>query len=171
MRALLRVLIAVLAVLWVGGVAFLPIVAATAFKALPSVNIAGLLVRNVLQALHIEGLVLGSALLVLIAFAGIVKAYGREVIGPLLCVVSMLLLTAWSQFVIIPPMEKDRLAVGGDIAAASPQDPRRLEFNRLHRASEQVEEGVLFTGVLMVALLARAPKPAPRLPLDRTAAS
>ena len=164
MRALIRVLIAVLAVLWVGGVAFLPVVAAIAFKALPSVNIAGLLVRNVLQALHVEGLVLGSALLVLLSLAGVLRAYGREVIGPLLCVVAMLLLTAWSQFTIIPPMERDRLAVGGDVSTALPQDPRRLEFNRLHRASEQVEEGVLFAGILMVALLARAPKASATLP-------
>ncbi len=161
MRALLRVLIAVLAVLWVGGVAFLPMVAAIAFKVLPSVGVAGLLVRNVLTALHVEGLVLGSILLILLAFAGVTRAYGREVVGPLLCVIAMLLLTAWSQFAILQPMEKDRLAVGGDIAAASPLDRHRLEFDRLHRASEQVEEGVLFAGILMVALLARAPKAAP----------
>ncbi len=158
MRTALRVAIAVLAAIWVGAVAFLPVVAAIAFHVLPGVQVAGLLVRNVLGALHTEGLVVGSLLLLLLLAAVPAQAYGRRLIGPVLCAATMLLLTAFSQRGIVPRMEADRLAVGGDMSAAPVGDARRIEFDRLHHASEEVEEGVLAAGLVMVALLARSPK-------------
>lgn len=159
MRALLRALAAILLAVWTGGVAFLPVVAALAFRSLPSTALAGGLVRSALLALHAEGLILGSVLLLVLLAAGAVGAYPRRVLGPALCVAAMLALTAWSQFGIIPRMERDRLAAGGDISLAAPGEPRRAEFDRLHRASEKVEEGVLLAGLVALALLARGPSP------------
>ena len=54
-------------------------------------------------------------------------------------------------------MEADRLAVGGDIDKASPADARVRDFNHLHAASEELEEGVLVAGVAMVVFLSRPP--------------
>ena len=158
MRALLRTLILILVVLWLGAVMFFPLVAAVAFKVLPDWHTAGLVVRACLEWLHTEGLIAGTLLLLLMVAAERTRAYGRTVIGPLLCTLAMLLLTAFSQWGVMPRMERDRLAVGGDIDRAPASDPHRLDFNQLHASSEGLEEGVLLAGLGMVGLLARAPK-------------
>lgn len=154
MKTLLRVLITLLLVLWLGGVLFFPAVAWIAFSVLP-VPQAGLVVRQCLLTLHTEGLSAGSLLLLLLLGAGAVRAYGRSTTGPLLCTVAMLLLTGFSQWSVMPRMEADRLAVGGDIGKVPAADPHRVNFNQLHRVSEELEEGVLVAGMLMIVLLAR----------------
>jgi hypothetical protein len=66
----------------------------------------------------------------------------------------MLGLTAFSQFWIIPKMDRYRIATGGSIDAVDRDNPNRLAFNKLHVASERVEESVLLGGILLVILLA-----------------
>jgi hypothetical protein len=100
-------------------------------------------------------LVIGSVLLVLLAFAGVTQAYGRRIVGPLLCTVAMLLLTGFSQWHIIPHMEADRLAAGGDIDKAPTFNQYRIDFNKLHAASVDLESGVIVAGLAMVVFLAR----------------
>jgi hypothetical protein len=51
-------------------------------------------------------------------------------------------------------MEGYRLAAGGTIDSVSRDDPNRIAFNKLHVVSEKVEEGVLFSGIVLVILLA-----------------
>lgn len=155
MKTLLRIFISLLMTLWLGAVMFFPAVAAISFKLLPDKQMAGLIVRNCLIALHYEGLTAGTLLLILLVLAAFRNAYGRPLIGPVLCTIAMLLLTAFSQWHIIPRMEMDRAAVGGDIDKAAPHDPYRVNFNQLHNASEDVEEGVHVAGVAMVVFLAR----------------
>ncbi len=152
---LLRSLVSLLLSVWVGAVAFCPVIAAIAFKVLPDPHTAGFVVRGCLLALHREGLVLGMLLLVLLLAAAAAHAYRRTLLGPVLCTVAMLLLTAFSQWGILPRMERDRTAAGGDIDAVSSNNPYRRDFNRLHLASEELEEGVLAAGVAMVIFLAR----------------
>ena len=159
MKTLLRILIMLLIVLWLGAVMFFPAIAAVAFHALP-VPQAGLVVRNCLSILHTEGLAAGTVLLILLVVANATRLYGRALLAPILCVVAMLLLTAFSQRSIMPRMETDRLAAGGDIDKTSPDDPHRIDFNKLHNLSEQVEEGVLVAGILLVVLLVRPPQTA-----------
>lgn len=154
MKTLLRVLISLLIVVWLGAVMFFPAVAAVAFHVLPH-PAAGLVVRNCLLVLHWEGLIAGVLLLVLLAAARAARVYGRPVIGPILCSIAMLLLTAFSQFNVIPRMEADRIAAGGDIDKTSASDTHRIEFDRLHAASKQLEEGVLAAGLVMLVLLGR----------------
>ncbi len=158
MKTLLRTVISLLIVLWLGAVMFFPAVAAIAFSVLPSKPDAGLVVRNCLSTLHDEGLVAGTLLLLLLLVAARTRAYGRRVIGPVLCTAAMLLLTLFSERSIMPRMESDRLAVGGDIDKAPVTDPHRVEFNRLHAASEELEAGVLVAGLAMAVLLARPPR-------------
>ncbi len=158
MKTLLRVVISLVIVLWLGAVMFFPLVAAIAFRVLGDRHAAGLVVRSSLLTLHSEGMVAGAALLLLLIAAGATRTYGRTVIGPVLCTAAMLLLTAFSQWNIMPRMEADRIAAGGEIDKAPAQDPHRMDFDRLHTASVQLEEGVLVAGIALVALLARPPK-------------
>lgn len=155
MKTLLRILISLLIVLWLGADMFFPAVAQVAFSVLPSKYEAGLVVRSCLNSLHNEGLVIGSILLILLVFAGIVDAYGQRLVGPVLCTVAMLLLTAFSQWHIIPRMEADRLEAGGDIDKAPTFNQYRIDFNKLHAASVDLESGVIVAGLAMVVFLAR----------------
>ncbi len=160
MKTLLRAAILLLVTLWLGGVLFFPVVAAVSFHALPDAHTAGTVARLCLITLHREGLAAGGALLVLLLLAGFVRAYGsmRAVVGPAALVFTMLLLTAFSQFSIIPRMERLRLGAGGNITVAPQGDPGRVEFDRLHQASVRVEAGVLAAGLALVVLLARPPR-------------
>jgi hypothetical protein len=153
MKTILRALILLLIALWLGGVMFFPVVAATAFGSIADTHAAGTIVGKCLRILHYEGLFAGTALIVLLLAAYRVRAYARNVALPVLFALIMLGLTAFSQFWIIPKMEGFRLAAGGAIDAVSAGDPNRVEFNKLHVLSEHVEEGVLVAGILLVVFL------------------
>ncbi len=155
MKTLLRALILLLVVLWLGGVMFFPIVAATAFSSLPDTHAAGTIVGKCLRILHYEGLFAGVLIIVLLAVAHRSGTYLRHVIAPVLVAFIMLCLTAFSQFSIIPKMEGYRLAAGGAIDSVPPNDPDHVAFNKLHVESERVEEGVLVAVIILVVLLAR----------------
>lgn len=155
MKTLLRALILLLIVLWLGGVMFFPVVAATAFSTLTDTHAAGTIVGRCLRVLHYEGLVAGTIIIVLIWAASRVGAYTRRVFLPVIFALAMLALTAFSQFWIIPKMEGHRLAAGGAIDAVAADNPDRVAFNKLHGVSEHVEEGVLLAGIVLVALVSR----------------
>ena len=154
MKTLLRALILLLVVLWLGGVMFFPVVAASAFGSITDTHVAGTIVRKCLLALHYEGLFAGALLVVLLLVAQIAGALHRNVAAPVAVTLIMLGLTAFSQFWIIPKMEGYRIAAGGAIDAADRGDPNRVAFNKLHGWSTTVEEGVLLGGVVLVFLLA-----------------
>ena len=158
MKTLVRSLIFLLVALWLGGVLFFPVVAWAAFGALPDTHMAGTVARLCLHTLHIEGLVAGFLLLVLLPIAGAIHAYRRSTLAPVGATLAMLALTAYSQYSVMLRMEVDRLAVGGSIDAAAITDPHRIDFNRLHSVSVRLETGVLAAGLLLVLLLAREPQ-------------
>ena len=151
MRAGLRVVRLLALVVWVGGLIFFAFVLApVAFGKLPSSHEAGLVVGAALRVLHGMGLVAGMVYLTAALFGG---RYGRRWwLGPVLVVV-MMVLTAGSQWGILPRMEVDRAAAGGDVAAVGVRDPARVDFDRLHRLSEKLEGGVLLLGLVAVGLL------------------
>ena len=155
MKTLIRALVALLLALWVGGVAFFPVVAAVCFSKLPDTHTAGTVVAAVLGSLQMEGIACGVLLLILLSVAGWRRAYAGSVLPPVVVVLVMMGLTAYSQWGLIPRMEADRLALGGVVDAAPASDPRRADFNRLHVRSVSVEEGVLVGGILVIVLLAR----------------
>ncbi len=158
MNASLRILIPLLLTLWVGAEAFFPVVAASAFGVLSDKYAAGLVVRSCLLTLHTEGLIAGALLLVLLLAAEWTRAYGRTLLGPILCTAAMLALTAFSQWNVVPRMERDRLAAGGDIDKAATANPQRLDFERLHVASVRLEGGVLLAGIASVVFLSLSPR-------------
>ena len=94
------------------------------------------------------------ALLALAPAWGIYKP--RTVLAPMGLVLLMIGLTFYSQFAIIPAMERDRMAAGGAIDAVDAANPSRVHFNKLHDRSEHVEEAILLLGLATVVLVARA---------------
>jgi hypothetical protein len=158
MKTLLRAVILLLVVLWLGGVMFFPIVAASAFGSISDTHLAGTIVAKCLRILHYEGLFSGSVIILLLLVAQTVRAVPRSVAAPVIVTLLMLGLTAFSQYSIIPKMEGYRIAAGGTIDAVPVDDPNRVAFNKLHGVSESVEEGVLVGGIVLVVLLAMGPR-------------
>ncbi len=158
MKTLLRTLLYLALIVWLGAEIFFPIVAAITFTTLrPDTHTAGAIVGQLLRILHGMGLVSGMVALALLALApawGIYKP--RAVLAPMILVVLMIACTAYSQFAIIPSMERDRIAAGGAIDEADAANPSRIHFNKLHNRSEFVEETILLLGLATVVLVARA---------------
>ena len=158
MKTLLRTMLYLALIVWLGAEIIFPVVAAVTFISLqPNTHAAGNIVGQLLRILHGMGLVSGMIALALLALApawGIYKP--RAVLPPMGLVVLMIVLTAFSQFVIIPSMEKDRIAAGGAIDTNDVANPNTIDFNKLHNRSETVEEAVLLFGLLTVILVAKA---------------
>ena len=158
MKTLLRTLLYLALIVWLGAEIFFPVVAAITFTSLqPNTHAAGNIVGQLLRILHGMGLVSGMVALALLALApawGIYKP--RAVLPPMGLVVLMIVLTAFSQFVIIPSMERDRIAAGGAIDTNDVTNPNTMDFNKLHNRSETVETAILLFGILTVVLVAKA---------------
>lgn len=159
MRFVLRSLILLLLILWVGADLYFPVLAWAAFSTLPSAHLAGMIVAKSLKTLHNEGFVAGILLILFLVIAQRVRAFSRNVVAPMVLVVVMIGLTAFSQFSIIPRMENDRIDAGGIIEAVPASNPYRADFDRLHRESVLVEEGVLAGGILATLAVAWAAAP------------
>jgi Domain of unknown function (DUF4149) len=158
MKTLLRSLLYLALVVWLGAEIFFPVVAAVTFKTLtPNTHVAGTIVGELLRILHGMGLVSGMVALALLALApawGIYKP--RSVLVPMALVVLMLGCTLYSQFVIVPAMDRDRVAAGGAIDTTDAANPIIIDFNKLHHRSENVELAVMLLGLATVVLVARA---------------
>lgn len=158
MKTLLRTLLSLALIVWLGAEIFFPIVAAVTFTALqPATHVAGTIVGELIRVLHEMGLVSGMILLAVLALApawGVFKP--RAVLAPMILVVLMLAFTVYSQFGIIPAMERDRIASGGAIDTTDSTNAITAHFNRLHNRSEYVEEAVLLLGLATIVLIARA---------------
>jgi hypothetical protein len=158
MRTLLRTLLYLALVVWLGAEIFFPIVAAVTFNTLrPDTHTAGTIVGSLLRILHGIGLVSGVVALALLALAPAWAIYKpRTVLAPMILLVLMLAGTAYSQFGIIPSMERDRVAAGGAIDTTDPANPYTAHFNMLHNRSERIEGLVILLGIATVTLLAYA---------------
>jgi hypothetical protein len=158
MKVLLRTLLYLALIVWLGAEIFFPVVAAITFTTLrPDTHTAGSIVGQLLRILHGMGLVSGMIALALLALApawGIYKP--RLALAPMALVILMIGLTVYSQSVIIPAMERDRIAAGGAIDITDLGNQITAHFNTLHNRSEYVEEAILLLGVVTVGLLAWA---------------
>lgn len=157
MKTTLRTLLYLALIVWLGAEIFFPITAAVAFNTLmPDVHAAGTIVGELIRILHGMGLVSGAIALALLALAPAWNIYKpRAALAPMILIVIMMGLTVYSQFGIIPSMDRDRIAEGGTIDPAS-VSPITRHFNKLHNRSEWVEEGILLLGLVSVVLVARA---------------
>ena len=158
MKTFLRTLLYLALIVWLGAEIFFPITAGVTFGTLmPNISAAGAIVGQLIRILHGMGLVSGAIALALLALAPSLGIYKpRTVLPPMILLVVMIGLTVYSQFGIIPAMERDRIAAGGAIEIGEPTNPITADFNRLHNRSELVEEVVLVLGLATVALVARA---------------
>ncbi len=158
MKTLLRTLLFLALIVWLGAEIFFPVVAATTFTTLRAdTHTAGTIVGQLLRILHGMGIVCGLVLLALLALAPAWAIYKpRAVLAPMTFIVLMLTCTAYSQYGIIPAMERDRAAAGGAIDTLDTTNAITMHFNRLHSRSEHVEEAILLLGLITVVLISRA---------------
>lgn len=162
MLALVRAFRLLTVVVWVGGIIFFAFVLApVAFSLLPSQHMAGTVVGGTLRVLDIVGLVCGAVfwLSTALLFRQAADASKRRFEGELLLASAMLLATAYLHAGILPTMEQDRIAAGGDIEAAPVASPAKVHFERLHKRSERIEGIVLLLGLGIVFLLSGEPDP------------
>lgn len=154
MKTLIRTVVWLPLVIWVGGVFFFPVTAIAAFSTVADTHVAGTIVAKCLHTLHHEGLIAGCIVLLFLVIGRIRGVYGHARMAFAVTVI-MVGLTAFSEFWIMPHMERDRLAVGGAIDNVAPTEPHHADFNRLHNLSTHLEEAVLLGGVVLIILLAR----------------
>jgi hypothetical protein len=153
--SILRFLMVLSLVVWIGGLIFFAVTAQTAFSVLPSSHLAGSVVGAALGKLHWMGLISGILYLICSTAHARLQTGGMELLAPRhLLVVVMLVITVASQWGITPRMHALRTSVG-DIESVPPTDPIRVQFNKLHVWSEQLEKGVLLLGLVVVYLTAR----------------
>lgn len=156
MKTLLRSIVWLALVIWLGGLFFFPVAAAAAFSTISDTHLAGTIVATCLRTLHHEGLFCGGLMVILLALGRVLRVYRGSAMAGIVVALIMLGLTAISQFWIMPRMETYRIAAGGAIEAVPPTNPNRIGFNHLHNVSVHVEEGVMVGGVILVFLLAHA---------------
>jgi hypothetical protein len=152
-RTLFHSLVYLVLGLWLGALVFFgAILAPIAFSQLPplfatpaaGIHAAGMVVGDSLVRLHWIGLFCGLIFLVVSVLA---RAHYRSIIPQAVLVVVMMLLTAYSQFSIIPRMDTARDSVGGNVDAVAANNPGRQIFDRLHQRSVHVEALVLLCGL------------------------
>jgi len=164
MQSLIRFIQLLTIVIWVGGLIFFAfILAPTAFRTLPSIHLAGMIVGATLHPFHIVGLVCGTIFLLATAFlfrTAPMRIRGRYEMQFLLAAV-MLTATGYLQQNVLPAMESDRASAGGSIETAPADNPARLHFDKLHARSERIEGAVLILGLGIVFLISRDQLPDP----------
>ena len=153
MRTLVRTIAWLALIVWLGGLFFFPIVAAAAFTSISDTHAAGTIVAKCLGVLHHEGLIAGGIVLLLLLIGRATGVYASIRFSFVVTLI-MMGLTAYSQYSIIPHMERDRIAAGGAIDNVPRSDPRHVDFDRLHNRSVHLEEAVMLLGIVLVILLA-----------------
>jgi uncharacterized membrane protein len=153
--SLLRYLMLLSLVVWVGGLIFFAFVLApTAFQVLPDTHLAGNVVGRALGKLHGIAIVSGIVfLLSSLLYSRLGDGTAHLFTGRHVLVCLMLVLTLLSQFWIIPRMDGLRAQVG-DFAKVPLANPARVQFDALHVWSTRVEGAVLLLGLVVAYLTA-----------------
>ncbi len=152
----LRFLMVLSLVVWIGGLIFFAaVLAPTAFQVLmPNTHLAGNIVGRALGKLH--WIAISSGIVFLIA--SLLYSYFTQGTAHLFAMRNvlislMLALTLFSQFWIIPRMDRLRASVG-DFATVTLDNAVRVQFDALHVWSTRVEVAVLVLGLVVVYLTA-----------------
>ena len=159
LMSFLRFLMLLSLVVWLGGLIFFAFVLApTVFSPglLPSRQMAGSIAGRALDRLHYMAIVSGTVFLIAsMLYSRIASGNARPLAARHVLIVLMLLLTVISQFAISPKMHAIR-AEAGVIDDLPPDNPLRMEFDRLHVWSEKFEEAVLLLGLVALYGTAQA---------------
>ena len=158
MSGFLRVVRLLAIVLWVGGLVFFAfVVAPVSFHVLPSTHEAGMVVAGTLGVLNRMGLICGAVFAVangiLLAHISLAERKRNPLFWAQYLCVAMMIATMYVQWSIVPRMERDRIAAGGNVDATVPDNPARMDFERLHPISEKVEGAALVLGLGVVVML------------------
>jgi hypothetical protein len=138
---------------WIGAIVyFAAVVTVGAFAVLPNQDLAGAIVGYTIGGLHDFGI--AAAVIYLVAAIAMRRspaAFGRPAaIG----VVLMLGLTLASQRIVIPRMDALRAQMGS-VEATAATNPLRVQFDRLHGISVDLEVAILLIGLVALFLTAR----------------
>ena len=160
MNFILRTLRLLGVVTWVGGLIFFAFVEApTAFHVMGTNRQFAQLINGSITTLnrlgHAAGLIFVFATIVLWIRSS--SRSRRLLLAQILLVVLMIAATIYVQHGIIPAMERDRTAAGGDITAVPSNNPMRVDFDRLHGLSEEFEGSALLLGLGVILLMAAEP--------------
>jgi Domain of unknown function (DUF4149) len=153
MQTILRTIEFLALGLWLGSDTFLGfVVAPGAFSVLANRDTAGMLVGYALTRLHYAGIFLG----LLFLLARFLRTWD---LGSLASSVSrrvalMVVLTAVSQFALSNRMQQLKQEMVS-VQNTPTSDPRRAEFDRLHRRSVALEGAVLLLGLSGMFLMVR----------------
>lgn len=153
---LLRFLMLLALVVWIGGIFyFAAVLAPTVFSVLPTRALAGAVVSRSLTALHYIGIASGVVFLIAsMLYARISTGSAEPLAARHLLVFVMLLITLYAQFGLGARMLRLRDSMG-QIDLIAKDDPRRVEFNRLHHWSTRLEGTVFFLGLGVLYLASR----------------
>jgi len=155
----LRFLMLLSLVVWLGGLIFFAFVLApTVFTPglLPTRHLAGFIVSRSLDLLHYMAIASGIVFLITSMLYNRMSAgNARPQAVRHILIMLMLLLTVISQFAISPRMHAVRNEVGV-IDNVPPDNPLRMEFDRLHVWSERFEATVLLLGLVALYKTAEA---------------
>jgi hypothetical protein len=164
MRSILTTLSLLALGIWLGALLLFIQVAAVAFGYLPPLFInpaegihgAGLVVGRTLVHVHYMGLLCGVLFLIFTLLLWS-RVRWHSIVPQAILVLAMLVLTAYSQFSIIPQMNIVQNAAGGTlgVAALPESSPARATFDRLHRESVHVEGIILILGFIAFAFAGR----------------
>jgi uncharacterized membrane protein len=153
MASLFRTLEFLALSVWLGSDMFLSfVVAPGAFRILGSRDAAGAIVGFSLTRMHLGGIVLGIALLLVRLVR--TRSFEHVADAPALCVVLMIVLTAISQYTVSAKMAALRVQMGS-IQGTAVDSPLLVEFSKLHRISVSLESGVLLAGFAAMYLMVR----------------
>ena len=156
--SLIRYFMLLSLVIWIGGIVFFAFVLApTVFHPgiLPTRQLAGNVVNRSLAILHGMGIACG------IVFAVTSMIHARITVGAAqpfaarhLLIYAMIVLTLISMFTVGSRMQvlRQEMAVIDNVPH---DDPRRVEFNRLHVWSTRMEGTVLVLGLALLYLMSR----------------
>jgi uncharacterized membrane protein len=138
---------------WVGGIIFLSFIEAPGvFSILSNREQAGSIVGYSLTRLHYIGMI--AAVIYLVAGLALTRS-ARWLIAPAaILVILMLALTLVSEYGVRPRMAALRTQMTS-VEATPPESPARAQFDRLHRASVQLEATTLLLGIAALFLTAR----------------
>jgi uncharacterized membrane protein len=155
--SILRFLMLLSLVVWIGGLIFFAFVLApTAFQVLPNTHLAGNVVGRALGKLHWIAIVSSVVFLISsLLYSRLTQGTAHLFALRHVLIVVMLGLTLFSQFWIIPKMDTLRASVG-DFASAPLTTPARVQFDALHVWSTRVEGAVLLLGLVAVFLTSSA---------------
>jgi Domain of unknown function (DUF4149) len=138
---------------WIGAIVFFAaVVTEGAFSVLPTQDEAGLLVGYTLGGLHLMGLI--AAMVFIVASVAIEKTLRAFIEPAVIGVILMAVLTIASNDYVIPRMNMLRAQMVS-IQVKPGNDPRRVEFDKLHGASVDLEVGVLLIGSAALFLAVR----------------